>query len=692
MSDNERTGPHKESPSEVPATARQEKTKINDTPSVPDVAGMSVLQAALAYAEAGLYVGPLEHRSKHPGSILGISWPTLTSRNPEVIREWYSEHPKGGVFLHCGRSGLVVFDVDRPENLHPLLTFAVDECLPPWQNTRPSRPDRRHYLFAMPEGRMLGNGTGGLGKGWGEVRGRNGVIVVAPSVHEEPDGGYTWGHVGPVPELPEYLAEQLPDAMDAAEAASDAEVDAFVAEHDSGDRTELLDRLLEGWLGKVEAGESRHHTMSGHLTGAMKEAAAGLYPAGEAVRALGDAFSGAVTVEGHGSHQGAARSPEKAADEWAGLLSWAVAQAKAADPDATRARAEEYGKGDPADDFAEPLVDAVPRRSDGEDWLVNMVLPARSYGVLDGPIGAGKSSILGHIVHRVTGKGFRVRYCVEDEPLPTARHRLELLGTDMSLVELHEVPDLTTREAMAQYAASCRSAGVDLVVFDLLASANSAYEENRPEKVKTWTKQLVEQFCTRRGISVLGTHHWNNNSKAGSALARQSGGGALSAKAEFHWSVAMSNDRTEQVWTVHARRKIPVQQNRWMKGTPHFVAVLEDEYEPGAQQELNVYTVDYAGNAGPRTAKDVADEAAREYAEGRKRSSRDLVADLGDALVRFLTGQVRRRPEVDHFLYCLSGERYSPQTVVDRLRDVGATQCDDQGQPKERGKFWTVEG
>lgn len=340
---------------------------------------------------------------------------------------------------------------------------------------------------------------------------------------------------------------------------------------------------------------------------------------------------------------------------------------------------------DPAEDFAEPLV---PRASDGKDWLVNMVLPARSYGVLDGPIGAGKSSILGHIVHRVTGKGFRVQYCVEDEPVATARHRLELLGTDMALVELDEVPDLTTPEAMARYASNCRSAGVDLVVFDLLASANSAYEENRPEKVKGWTKQLVEQFCTRRGMSVLGTHHWNNNSKAGSALARQSGGGALSAKAEFHWSVAMSNDRTEQVWTVHARRKIPVQTNRWMKGTPHFVAVLEDEYEPGRQQELNVYTVDYEGNAGPRTAKDVADEAAQEYAEGRKRpSSKDLVMEQADVLYRFLETP-RRRHDVDELLYWLSGERYGDQTVLNRLRDIGATPCSEDGTPQERGWYW----
>ena len=40
-------------------------------------------------------------------------------------------------------------------------------------------------------GRTLGNGTGRLPKGWGEIRGLNGVIKVFPSTHA--DGGqYRW--------------------------------------------------------------------------------------------------------------------------------------------------------------------------------------------------------------------------------------------------------------------------------------------------------------------------------------------------------------------------------------------------------------------------------------------------------------------------------------------------------------------
>jgi Bifunctional DNA primase/polymerase, N-terminal len=82
-----------------------------------------------------------------------------------------------------------VIDVDRPDKLPDVLERHLDAA--PFQSTRPDIPGRGHYVFAMPPGRTLGNGTGRLSKGWGEVRGLNGVIKVFPSSHS--DGGqYRW--------------------------------------------------------------------------------------------------------------------------------------------------------------------------------------------------------------------------------------------------------------------------------------------------------------------------------------------------------------------------------------------------------------------------------------------------------------------------------------------------------------------
>ena len=81
--------------------------------------------------------------------------------------------------------------------------------------------------------------------------------------------------------------------------------------------------------------------MTGHLAGAMKEAAAGLLDAKDAADTLEGVFLPAVAQPAAGVKQGKPRTGAVARNEWRGLLAWAVAQAKAADPDATRARITE---------------------------------------------------------------------------------------------------------------------------------------------------------------------------------------------------------------------------------------------------------------------------------------------------------------------------------------------------------------
>jgi hypothetical protein len=53
------------------------------TSTIPAITNdMSTMEAALAYATAGLYVGPAKRGSKHPGSVLGDGWQRQTSRDP----------------------------------------------------------------------------------------------------------------------------------------------------------------------------------------------------------------------------------------------------------------------------------------------------------------------------------------------------------------------------------------------------------------------------------------------------------------------------------------------------------------------------------------------------------------------------------------------------------------------------------
>lgn len=308
---------------------------------IDDDAG--AMTAALAYAAAGWYVLPIGAGSKRPAAELGRDWGHKSSRDPDQIAAWFAG-TSHGIGLHVGRSGVAAFDVDHPEKLPEVLARAIIDRQPPAHATRDNVPGRAHYLFRYRGGRVLGNGTGRLGGAWGDIRGRGGQIVVAPTAHA--DGGhYHWLRTGEVPELPDYLDELLSDAAPGSDAATDAEVRAFLDAHTGGPRhrPELLDVWIASFREKSSAGESRHQRMISIAAGALSEARAGYYPARLAMDRLEEAFLAAVTAAPvAGSQQKPARSAGMARAEWAGISAWAVAQAQAADLEAVRTRAEQH--------------------------------------------------------------------------------------------------------------------------------------------------------------------------------------------------------------------------------------------------------------------------------------------------------------------------------------------------------------
>jgi len=308
------------------------------------------LGAAMDYAAAGFYVLPVRDGTKDAGSVVGKRWQDKSSRDPQQIAAWFagSDH---GIALHVGRSGAVVFDVDHSDKLPAVLAEHLDAA--PYQSTRPETPARGHYVFAQPPGRTIGNSVGRLGGGWGEVRGLNGVIIAANTRH--PDGGeYRWLRVGVVRVLPGELAELLDDATPASDAASDAAVAAFIAEHTTVSRPELLLGRVAQFSAKVAAGTSRHHSMVPIVTGALEEARTGFYPAADAVAELGAAFRAAVTGDG-------SRSDAQARAEWANLIAWGVGQANAANLTQVRAGVAEPM---PRDDTEGLLQLVAPRLRD----------------------------------------------------------------------------------------------------------------------------------------------------------------------------------------------------------------------------------------------------------------------------------------------------------------------------------------
>lgn len=281
------------------------------------------MAAAFKYAKAGWYVIPIKYGTKHPGSVLGKGWQKQSTRDSEeIVALWAgTDH---GIALHCGRSGAVVLDIDNPDAVPDVI--AQHAAAAPAQQTRPDMPGRQHLVYAVPSGRHLGNGNGKLGGAWGEVRGQNGIIVVAPSHH--PDGGeYRWVRTGPVPQLPDDIDALLPsaDANDA-DSATDAQVVAFFDRHNAASNPGLLRAVANRWGERMAQGESRHNTAASLAAWAMDEAQAGVYPAREADTTLSALFMLAKTSAAHAGGRPLV-SPRAAAQAWMGIRAWAIGRA-----------------------------------------------------------------------------------------------------------------------------------------------------------------------------------------------------------------------------------------------------------------------------------------------------------------------------------------------------------------------------
>jgi P4 family phage/plasmid primase-like protien len=277
---------------------------------VPDVRGLSLEDAVRAYCAEGWYLLPIRS-GKHAGSAVGSGWPEKSSRDAETVLRLLRETRAEGIALHVGRSGLVAFDVDTPEALPEGLRADLSKA--PHQGTRPSSPGRGHYLFDAG-GVTYSNSLGSLPKGWGDIRGKNGIIVLAPTPHSKEGGEYRWVRVGDIPPLPAHLARALTPATDKADAASVPEVREFFAAYTSGD-SEGIDKYVRRFREAVAAGQSRHEAMVPILAEAMKAARGGQFSAEEAAQRLFDEFAKALAGE------------RDAGREFEGMLAWAVGQA-----------------------------------------------------------------------------------------------------------------------------------------------------------------------------------------------------------------------------------------------------------------------------------------------------------------------------------------------------------------------------
>jgi len=162
--------------------------------TAPSPSSSPMLAHALRYAAMGWPVFPLQGKKPIAGSH-GFKDATT---DPDKIRSWWRLNYNIGI--HC--SQFWVLDVDNPDSLdQPLDTL-----------TQITGSGGRHYLFQNPGFHVL-NSASSIAPGI-DVRGSDGYIVAAPSIHPDTGKPYFWDGIEefeqqPINPAPKWLLDKL---------------------------------------------------------------------------------------------------------------------------------------------------------------------------------------------------------------------------------------------------------------------------------------------------------------------------------------------------------------------------------------------------------------------------------------------------------------------------------------------------
>lgn len=513
---------------------------------LPDVTSMSNAEAALVYAKAGIPVVPIRPGTKNPGSYLGKGWPHRATTNADTIRDWWTRWPDAGIAMHVGGARLLVIDVDAPERvpawLWPLLEKAV------FRGTT-SDPDSRrgHYLFRQRSTDHLGNGLGRMPKGWGEVRGYGGAIVLGPTAHPRAaEGGhYASGPAaGTIPLLPLEIAKrlnQVPGAAETTRHLTRAELaettTAFFAKNVIDSEPYALDPICRRF-DRTEGG--RHDSMWETLCWAMREAKAGRFPAQRAADALRCLWREAIGAEYRNGDP----------YEFDRMLCDAIAVADNYSVDELWDRSHRDERVDNCDPVTRSLSDVEPTKV---RWLWRPWLPLGKVSILEGEPDVGKSVLTltltaigstgdewpetvvdGHIVENAATEPFGVVLVgIEDDDADTVVPRLDAAGADRSRVHTMNQPldakgtpvSFVIPDDVDRLRRAVIETGAKLVVIDPITAYLSTKQVKAGDDPST--RQALMPLVTlaaETGVAVLLVRHLN---KATGMSAKHRGGGSI---------------------------------------------------------------------------------------------------------------------------------------------------------------------
>lgn len=135
-------------------------------------------EKALEYAGKGWHIFPVEKAGKTPL----VKWRDQSSADPEVVGQMWDVYPDANIGIDCGKSGLVVLDIDDVNAVAELSEkFGFDPAADETAVVRTGRGGLHIYYRAGSE--SVRNSASKVADHV-DVRGEGGYVVAPPSGHE----------------------------------------------------------------------------------------------------------------------------------------------------------------------------------------------------------------------------------------------------------------------------------------------------------------------------------------------------------------------------------------------------------------------------------------------------------------------------------------------------------------------------
>jgi hypothetical protein len=501
-----------------------------------DTGAVSILDTACGYGRAGMSVFPVhfnpgaaDDKAPMPGYLWQERASVVVAHIVDdfdlAIQTWGESNVS--VSWALGQDGYMAIDLDQPEE--PEWWDAVN-----YAGITNVTKRGVHLIFKNPPGMSPSNSTAQFPtRGWGDIRGAGGYIVVAG-----PDRpGFDAEQIAaaqPFPR-PEWLSEYGGGAL----AVSSKGVTDFATAHNTSsdlqsERLKLngivgaIDKFMRDWKG--ESG-NRHELCQWLLTTAAEESLRGYYPFKAAVVLIREWWIDVMKAE-----------PQRHSREFEAMCRWAVGRALSKAPTAPNPTDDETQAETPGlslvDDNTDPVAHITmvdwptlwTTERAAEDWIVEQLWPKGRSILLHAPAKEGKSELALYCVaclalgvdpwSRLAIEPVRVLYLDYEMTENDLLDRLQDFGIgpehDLSNLRYALLPliaPLDTARGAKELAALVEREHPDCVVIDTFGRAVEG-EENLADTVRDFYR-LTGVVLKRAGVPYARTDHTGKDRKQG---------------------------------------------------------------------------------------------------------------------------------------------------------------------------------